>query len=51
MDETYTCPECGGELEYVGQEKYGADRDGNRWIMCPVYYCGNCGYVSEPVPY
>ena len=42
------CPECGeGLLRYQGKEKYGADRDGNRWEMRYHYECDNCGYGVE----
>lgn len=38
------CPKCGGDLEYVQGENYGADADGNRGRWIPGYYvCTECG--------
>ncbi len=44
------CPACGGEMFIREHIVYGADADGNRGVLVPVWECPECGYEVADLP-
>ncbi len=48
--EPFICPECGAEMHIREHILYGADADGNRGVLVPVWECPECGYEVVDLP-
>ncbi len=47
-DDAY-CPRCDSLLR-IEKTIYGADADGNRGVLVPVWECPECGYEVVDLP-